>query len=243
MKPGDSTITSEESRELGRIREEYDRRTGRLASSNLYSLFNPAHLFMIQTRQRAVLKLLRQRGFYPLAGRVIVDIGCGDGNVLQEMVSFGADPDRIYGVDIYRPRLVQARQRLPGANVIAANGQRLPFPAQSFDVALQFTVFSSILDQEIRKGISEEMRRVLKPDGLILWYDFWLNPTNPQTRGISRSEVRRLFPGQQVKFQRLTLAPPITRALAGSSWLLCDLLESLGILNTHYLAGIYSTNQ
>jgi len=54
------------------------------------------------------------------------------------------------------------------------------------------TAISSILDPEIRRNICADMQRVLrspdpasgKPGGMILWYDFWLNPTNPQTRGV-----------------------------------------------------------
>ena len=43
---------------------------------------------------------------------------------------------------------------------------------------------------------------------------FWLNPTNPQTRGVRPAEIRQLFPGCSFKFERITLAPPITRRLA-----------------------------
>ena len=63
------------------------------------------------------------------------------------------------------------------------------------------TAISSILDSEIRRNICADMLRVLrspdpasgKPGGMILWYDFWLNPTNPQTRGV-RFLLRSLFP-------------------------------------------------
>ena len=45
-----------------------------------------------------------------------------------------------------------------------------------------------------RLAMAEEMVRVLrKPDGLIVWYDFWLNPTNKQTRGIRPTEIKKLF--------------------------------------------------
>lgn len=41
-----------------------------------------------------------------------------------------------------------------------------------------------------------------------------------------------------VDLRRVSLAPPITRALAGWSWLACELLEKLPFLSTHYLAAI-----
>ena len=103
---------------------------------------------------------------------------------------------------------------------------------------MQYTVFSSVLDDSVKANLALEMLRVLRPDGMIIWYDFWLNPTNPQTRGIRPAEIRRLFPNCRYEFRRITLAPPIAHALAGRSWLLCYLLEKLWIFNTHYLAGI-----
>jgi hypothetical protein len=75
---------------------------------------------------------------------------------------------------------------------------------------------------------------------LILSYDFWLNPTNRQTRGLQPAEIRSLFPGCRFAFERITLAPPITRRLASlpGGWGLCLFLESLKIFNTHYLVAI-----
>jgi ubiquinone/menaquinone biosynthesis C-methylase UbiE len=122
--------------------------------------------------------------------------------------------------------------------LINAEGSRLPFSDQSFDILLQFTVLSSILDSKLRRNICEEMLRVLRPSGLILSYDFWINPVNSQTRPLKREEIRALFPNCEVTFQRITLAPPIARRLVPFSWGLSHFLESLKIFNTHYLAAI-----
>ncbi len=83
-----------------------------------------------------------------------------------------------------------------------------------------------------------EMQRVVKPAGLILSYDFWLNPTNSQTHGIRPAEIRALFPGCKIKFHRITLAPPIARRLVPISWQLCAFLEKLKLFNSHYLSVI-----
>ena len=114
----------------------------------------------------------------------------------------------------------------------------MPYGPNTFDVIFQNTVFSSILDEQIKKNLAREMMRILKPGGLIIWYDFWLNPTNEQTKGIRRAEIYRLFPQSQIVFRRITLAPPITRLLIRYSWLICQLLEKVSIFNTHYLAAI-----
>ena len=64
--------------------------------------------------------------------------------------------------------------------------------------------------------IAAEMCRVLRPGGLILWYDFWINPLNPQTRGVRPVEIRAMFPGCEYRFKRITLASPIARATASA---------------------------
>jgi ubiquinone/menaquinone biosynthesis C-methylase UbiE len=208
------------------------------AGSDKYALSNPAHLYTIQSRQRATLRRLRAEGLWPLAGQDILEVGCGTGYVLLELMSYGAEPARLHGVDLLAERAVAARQRLPHVAIACADGGRLPYPDASFDLLLQFTVFSSILDKALCYTVAKEMRRVLRPDGLILWYEFWLNPVNKHTRGIRPREVRELFPNCQCSFERITLAPPLTRRIVPHSWTGAHVLETMGIFNTHYLAAI-----
>ena len=126
----------------------------------------------------------------------------------------------------------------PVLNQSCADGQNLPFSNASFDLVSQYSVFSSVLEQVVRVNLANEMGRVLKPQGIILWYDFWLNPTNPQTRGIKPAEVHKLFPGSQFIFLKTTLAPPITRGIIGISQKTCTFLEKLKLFNSHYLASV-----
>jgi ubiquinone/menaquinone biosynthesis C-methylase UbiE len=221
-----------------RVRATYAGRQARLAGSDKYSLANPGYLFTIQQRQRAVLACLAREGMGTLAGKRVLEVGCGNGEVLQEWLSYGVCPGRLHGADILADRLSAAHHRLPHAAIGCANGGQLPYADESFDVVLQFTVFSSILDKHVCYTVASEMRRVLRPDGLILWYDFWLNPLNKQTRGIRRQEIRDYFPDCHVRFDRITLAPPLARRLAPVSWPAALCLEALGLFNTHYLAAI-----
>jgi SAM-dependent methyltransferase len=222
-----------------RLKEEYADRARRLAGSDLYSPFNAAHLFMIQSRQRAVLRMLRRHGITSLAGKRVLEVGCGGGSVLHEWLGYGVEARDLHGAELLLDRLHDAHGWLPHLPLACADGRRLPYASNAFDVVLQSTVFSSILDESIKPAVAREMLRVLRPGGLIVWYDFWLNPTNPQTKGIRPDEIRRLFPGCEYAFQRITLAPPILRRLVGVSWTLCAMLESVRVLNTHYLVGIH----
>ena len=224
--------------DIARLRQEYEDRNRRFARSDLYSSFNPANLFILQSRQRAVAACLKHNDLVDLSRLRILEMGCGGGGVLAEYLAFGASSCNLFGVDLLLDRLSQAHHRLAGLNLANADGQTLPFPSQAFDLVLQFTALSSILDSNLRRRICAEMLRVLRPNGMILSYDFWLNPTNPQTRGLRRAEIIHLFPGCRYEFHRITLAPPIARKLVPLSWGLCLFLESLKVFNTHYLACI-----
>jgi ubiquinone/menaquinone biosynthesis C-methylase UbiE len=229
-----------EADDLERLRKAYTDRDLRLAGSDIYSYFDRSNLFMLQGRQRAVLKALQRHQYTPLANKRILELGCGKGGVLLEFLSYGASPERLHGTDLIYERVRGACQVLPHLPLTCADGQNLPYESNTFDLIFQFTVFSSILDQEVKANLAQEMMRVLRePEGMIMWYDFWVNPANPHTRGIRPMEIRRLFPRCQCDCHRITLAPPVTRHLVPLSWGLASIIESLKVLNSHYLALIY----
>lgn len=230
------------SADLDRLRAEYARRQSSGQDEARYSSFNRAYLFATQQRQRHLLDLLRRHGVTSLRGKSIFEMGCGRGGVLLEWQTYGASPAQLHGIDLLEDRLVEARQRLAHASIACADGQALPYPSGSFDFVLQYTAFSSVLDDAVKRNLAQEMLRVLrKPDGMIIWYDFWLNPTNDQTRGIRPAEIRALFPDCAITFRKITLAPPVARRLVKPSWLVSSFLEKLRLLNTHYLALIRPT--
>jgi ubiquinone/menaquinone biosynthesis C-methylase UbiE len=231
-------VADEMTSDLDRLKEEYRARDERQTGKGAYGILSPGHLYLCQQRQWEVAALLRRHGFDSLGGARILEVGCGAGGVLRELVALGASPDRLHGVDLLDWRLHEARRIGLDFRLACADGQNLPYADGSFDLVLQYTAFSSILDPAVKRHVAAEMLRVLASDGLVIWYDFWLNPTNRQTQGIRPAEVRALFPSCRYEFRRTTLAPPIARRLARQSRLACSLLESLRLLNTHYLVAI-----
>jgi len=187
-----------------------------------------------------VLALLKHEGVASLEKVRILEVGCGMGNWLRDVVRWGARPGNVHGVDLLTERVDAARRSVaPGVTVSQGDISALSYPDASFDLVIQSTVFSSILDEDRRKRTAAEMRRVLRPGGFILWYDLRVhNPANPNVRAIAQDELPLLFPGSRIRAERITLAPPIARALAPISTLACDVLSLIPWLRTHTLASI-----
>ncbi len=224
-----------------RIRAAYAKRD----DSARYSCIDPANLFMEQEWERKTLRLLKRQRFVSLGEARILDVGCGAGGGVLRLLRWGARPENITGIDLLEDRIADARQVTPSAvRYECVNARKLQFPDETFNLVTQSTVFTSILDEGMRSQVAAEMVRVLKPTGLIVWYDFSFdNPGNRDVRGIPRTEVRRLFPECSISLERVTLAPPITRFLAPFSILACQVLGRIPFLCTHYLGAIRKNRQ
>lgn len=224
--------------DIQRLRKEYDRRAAIANADDRYSSSNPAYQWMLANRHQAIIELLHRFQVSDLSRMRILEMGCGSGGVLQEFLGLGAKAVNLFGIDLLYDRLDVANQILPASSLITANGQYLPFTSESFDLVLQFTAFSSILDSFTKLTMANEMVRVLRPGQGIIWYDFVWNPLNRQTRGIPLSEVRKLFPAMKVTSRRITLAPPVTRRLLPHHEAFAERLTQLSVFNSHLLIWI-----
>ena len=237
MQPAGLIPEPSKSAEEARLHEAYARRA---AAAKSHSWFDAGHLFMVQEIERRMLAALRRHGKLPLESQRILEIGCGNGYWLREFIKWGARPANLTGVDLQADRLAQARRLSPPEmKFIGTNAAQLEFADQSFDIVLQATVFTSMLDAALKRNVAAEMLRVLRPSGIVLWYDFRVNnPRNPDVRGVGRREIEKLFPGCRIILAKITPLPPLLRALARYSWLGCHVLSMLPWACTHYLGTI-----
>jgi ubiquinone/menaquinone biosynthesis C-methylase UbiE len=223
-------------KEADRIVDVYSRRGNR----ERYSSFSRGHLFMLQQVEAAMLASLSDCGVKSLSDKRVLEIGCGTGFWIRQFIQWGAEPRSIAGVDLIKERLNEARLRTPPEVIFALqSAAHLGFESASIDIVLQATVMTSILDEEVQQSVANELLRVLRPGGVILWYDFrYDNPRNRDVRGISARRIRELFRGTRVQIRSTVLLPPIARALAPHSRLACDLLSLVPPLRSHYVASI-----
>jgi SAM-dependent methyltransferase len=223
--------------EVERIRAVYaGRATAALAGR--YSPFRRGELYMSQRRDEELLRLLAEHGLTNLAELRILEIGCGRGARLLDFCQWGATPARLHGVDLVEAFVREGATRLPRSGLLVATADRLPYRDGIFDLVLQFTVFTSILDRDMRAAAAAEMRRVTAPGGSIIWYDFrYPSPRNPNVDALGLGDIRQLFAGWEIAVRSLTLLPPVARRLAPFSFLACRVLErSVPPLRSHLFA-------
>jgi SAM-dependent methyltransferase len=213
-----------------------------------YSLSRDENLFFYHGRTRHALALLRNAGFFPCADKTVLEVGCGSRGWLPDFESWGVLRANLAGIDLDQDRVVTIRKLLSGssltlheaptggADIRIGDASQLPWPDATFDLLVQSTVFTSILSPDLKRRVASEMLRVLRPGGIILWYDFvYNNPANANVRGIGLGEVRQLFPNCSLRTRSVTLAPPIARVIVPLSWLTGEFLQALRVLNTHRL--------
>lgn len=198
--------------ELEEIKARYARRE---PTGSIYGMHNNDAFFALHQRDAVMRNLLvgvRPEGF---EGLRVLEVGCGSGMNLLRFLQWGVAPANLFGVDLLPERCEAARLHLPAAaTVLEGDAAELSFD-EPFDIVLQSTTLSSILDVDLRRRVAETMWNLTAPGGAVLSYDFAVNnPRNPDVRKVTVPELRTLFPEGDMTARRVTLAPPIGRRVA-----------------------------
>jgi ubiquinone/menaquinone biosynthesis C-methylase UbiE len=221
--------------ETRRVREVYEKRR-QVSRDAAETPMDPYERCAIHEREELLAKILRADSQPTLAGLRILDVGCGTGTLLRHLFDFGAEPEKCCGVDVLASRLSIAKHLSPNSSFVLTNSAELPFPDESFDLTFQFTVFTSVLDPQVKRMMASEIVRTLRRGGRFICYDFsYNNPRNPNVRGIGRREIRRLLSACRLRFWRVTVAPPIGRPAARLYPFLYRTLSELRVFNSHYM--------
>ncbi|HEU5295310.1 MAG TPA: class I SAM-dependent methyltransferase [Burkholderiaceae bacterium] len=213
-------------------------RYARRPDTDRYSMLHPNVWHTVQERQRAMLRLFARLGWRDLSQRRVLEVGCGTGGNLLELLRIGFAPRNLVGIELLADRFAQAMQTLPsGVTLMQGDASLVQLPDESEDIVLQSTVFSSLLDAPFQWRLAQTMWRWVRPGGGVLWYDFTVdNPRNPDVRGVPVTRIRELFPDARVQYQRVTLAPPLARRVCALHPALYPVFNVIPLLRTHVLA-------
>lgn len=104
----------------------------------------------------------------------ILDYGCGYGRTLSELSS--RHFTHLYGVDFSEEMIQRARfNESDEMKLSVINSGKLPFEDHTFDAVLLLAVLTCVYEDEEQDAIISEIRRVLKPGGIIYVNDFLIN--------------------------------------------------------------------
>lgn len=111
-----------------------------------------------------------------MAGEKILDLGCGNGRLAE---LFKEKNIEYFGVDNSERLIEIAKKKYPRGKFQVAEAFNLPFPDNFFDKVFSLAVLHHIPSYEYRAKFLEEVKRVLKPEGILIltvWY-LWLKKT------------------------------------------------------------------
>lgn len=221
-----------------------------------WTYLNDTALHIYQERERLILRTIKKYGHSDIRSKVILDIGCGNGWMLQEFVKYGADPTKLHGIDIRDEAIHSAVFNGKfGHNIhfLMADALNIPYADSVFDVILVFTLFSSIPNISQRYGIAIEIMRVLKPGGIAIVYDMNANVKNPLKRIplirrmfshnpnmkiITKKEMKDMFSKCNLEFKTLTTHWYLLAPVLRFSRFIAVILDMIPLLQTHYLITI-----
>ncbi len=130
----------------------------------------------------------------PKVARVL-DFGCGYGRLTAELAAAGWLS--AVGADFSVGMIERGRRTHPALDLRHIAGLPLPEPDGAFDAAIVFAVLTCIPDDEGQRALVAELRRLIRPGGLLYVSDYLLQPGDRYAAryeaGLARHGVRGVW--------------------------------------------------
>lgn len=152
-----------------------------------YAFSPPAFMgFLLDSDFRKKLqppdKLIKRSGIKE--GMHILEVGCGSGAFTILAARASGIKGEVYALDIQPRMLMQLKKKLSrpenrdikNIKLVEGDAHKLPFNGNSFDVVYTVTVLQELPD---RNRALKEMKRVLKPGGILAVSEFLPDPDYP----------------------------------------------------------------
>ena len=113
----------------------------------------------------------------------ILDVGCGYGRTLDELYRSGYQNS--VGIDFSSGMIERGKRQYPYLDLRIKENDKIDLPDQSVDAVILFAVLTCIRTNGEQEQLVSEIKRVLKPQGILYVNDFLLNTDE---RNLSRYE-------------------------------------------------------
>lgn len=113
----------------------------------------------------------------------VLDVGCGYGRTLDELYHNGFK--NLIGIDFSSGMIERGRTQFPYLDLRVKETEEIDLPDASMDAVILFAVLTCIRNNSDQEQLIAEIKRVLKPGGILYVNDFLLNSDE---RNISRYE-------------------------------------------------------
>ncbi len=116
---------------------------------------------------------------YLRPGQTIIDLGCGNGRLLQfiekEASNWHQKTFHYVGLDTSSNLLSEARKKYPGKTFQRGDMTKIPLKDKSADIIFCIRAFHHLPTRNLRQKSLKEIKRVLKPQGILILtvWDLW----------------------------------------------------------------------
>lgn len=179
---------------------------------------NKGVLMQILAMSASVVRAIRAYEL-PVSTSRVLDVGCGSGANLFQVLMLGFRPQNVTGIDIIPERIEEAKAAYPQADWVVGNAGEMAFPDAHFDLVFEFTMFATIPDDALSAQIARQMIRVCKPGAYLMLVDWRTHkPNDVNYLALTRSRLNGLFEiGRKTELVGIyngALIPPVGRTLS-----------------------------
>lgn len=170
---------------------------------------------------------------------MIVDVGCGDGDLLEMLSDRG---NELFGVDVSEKSTREAKRRVPCGCFVVGDAQNLPFKPNALNVALIVETLEHLKDPS--KAV-EEAHRILRKGGILVtatpqgWLDYYFLKYPNHVHFFSKTKLKIILEreGLSVKLVASGFVPSVAGLWRFKwGWKVREVLAKLmPFLSTHFI--------